>query len=261
MSATTPQSHAATHRAALVQAVAGEWTKLRSLRSTTATLTAVAVTTVGTAILVAATRSLQPEDTVLAGSLGNAAVGLIAAGAFGALTVCGEYTSGTIRATFTACPRRLVVLAAKTVTVAAVVFVVAFAAAAAAFQVGTLMLAGEGYASGDPLPALVGVALVYTVVAVLGVAVGVLLRHSAAAVTAVSAVLLLPTLLGPLLGGWQRWVAGASPIAALQKLTSGSDTLPAALGSLGGWPTLGVVTGYTLATLAVSAWTLQHRDV
>jgi ABC-2 type transport system permease protein len=245
-------------RAGLRQAIAMEWTKLCTLRSTMWTLATIATVTVGIAVLVAATTSLQPDDTILGGSLGNAAVGQIAAAILGVLAVCGEYSSGTIRATLTACPRRLVVLTAKTLVVAAVVFVVAFASAVAAFQVGTVML--PGHLPGTPMPALLGIALSYAAVAVLGVAVGTALRHTAGALSAVTAILLLPTLIGPLLGGWQRWIAGASPVAALQKLAQTSDAAPEALGRLGAWPSLWLVCGYSLAALAVSGWLLHRRD-
>ncbi|MFE2614200.1 ABC transporter permease subunit [Micromonospora chalcea] len=212
-----PRSDDDTHRVGLRQALAAEWTKIRTVRSTMGTLAAVAVATVGIAVLVAATASLQPDDTILGGSLGNSVPGQIAAGTLGVLVVCGEYGSGTIRATFVACPRRLTVLAAKALVVAALVFVVAFTAALCAYQAATVMLSGQGYPPGKPMPALVGVALSYAAVAVLGVALGTVLRHSAAAVAAVIGFLLLPTLIGPLLGDWQRWVAGTSPVAALQK--------------------------------------------
>ncbi|MBB5113415.1 ABC transporter permease subunit [Micromonospora echinospora] len=230
------------------------------MRSTMGTLAAVAVATVGIAVLVAATASLQPDDTILGGSLGNLVPGQIAAGALGVLVVCGEYGSGTIRATFAACPRRLTVLAAKALVVAALVFVVAFTAALCAYQAATVMLSGQGYLPGKPMPALVGLALSYAAVAVLGVALGTVLRHSAAAVAAVIGFLLLPTLIGPLLGDWQRWVAGASPVAALQKLVQTSDAGSHTLGSLGAWPTLWLVCGYSVAALAASAWLLRARD-
>jgi ABC-2 type transport system permease protein len=246
-------------RAGLPQALAAEWIKIRTVRSTLWTLATMAAATVGIAVLVAATASLQPDDTILAGSLGNAAPGQIAAGILGALVVSGEYASGTIRVTFAACPRRLTVLAAKALVVAALVFVVAFAAALCAYQAVTVMLSGQGYPPGGPMPALLGVAVSYAAVAVLGVALGTALRHSAAAVTAVTAVMLLPTLLGPLLGSWQRWIAGGSPVAALQKLTQASPT-PEALGSLGAWPTLWLVCAYSLVALTASAWLLHNRD-
>jgi ABC-2 type transport system permease protein len=249
-----------TDRAGLNQALISEWTKIRTVRSTVWTLATMAVTTVGIAVLVAATSSLQPDDTVLGGSLGNAVLGQIAAGAVGVVVVCGEYSSGTIRATFAACPRRLTVLSAKALTVATLVFVVAFLAALGAYQVGTMMLSGHGNAPGRPMPALLGIALSYAAVAVLGVALGTVLRHSAGAVTAVTGILLLPTLVGPLLGNWQPWFAGASPVAALQKLAQTSDAAPEALGSLGAWPTLWLVCTYSLAALAASGWLLRTRD-
>jgi ABC-2 type transport system permease protein len=249
-----------TDRAGLNQALISEWTKIRTVRSTVWTLATMAVTTVGIAVLVAATSSLQPDDTVLGGSLGNAVLGQIAAGAVGVVVVCGEYSSGTIRATFAACPRRLTVLSAKALTIATLVFVVAFLAALGAYQVGTMMLSGHGHAPGRPMPALLGIALSYAAVAVLGVALGTVLRHSAGAVTAVTGTLLLPTLIGPLLGDWQRWLAGASPAAALQKLAQTGDAAPEALGSLGAWPTLWLVCAYSLAALASSGWLLHARD-
>ena len=244
-------------RAGLRQAIAGEWTKMRTLRSTMWTIVTMAMVTVGVAVLVAATTSLQPDDTILGGSLGNAAVGQVAAGILGVVVVSGEYSSGTIRATLSACPRRLVVLTAKTLVVAAVVFVVALASALAAYGVGTIMLSGRGYTPGVPMPALLGIALGYAAVAILGVAAGTALRYPAGGITSVAAILLLPTLIGPLFGEWQRWIVGASSIAALQKLAESSDAAP---GSFGAWPSLWFVCGYSLAALAVSGWLLYRRD-
>ncbi|MGH3682360.1 MAG: ABC transporter permease subunit, partial [Natronosporangium sp.] len=106
-----------------------------------------AVATIGIAVLVAATGSLQPDDSIVAASLGNAVPGQIAAGVLGALVVCGEYSSGTIRATLAACPRRLTVLTAKTLVVAALVFVVALAATVVAYLAGAVLLSGQGHLS------------------------------------------------------------------------------------------------------------------
>lgn len=252
--------HGAPPRAGLRQAVASEWTKLYSVRSNVWTLTTMAVATIGIAVLVAATGSLQPDDSIVAASLGNAVPGQIAAGALGALVVCGEYSSGTIRATLAACPRRLTVLTAKTLVVAALVFVVALAATVVAYLAGAVLLSGQGHPTGEPVPALPGVALSFAAVAVLGVAAGTALRHPAGAVTAITGMLVLPALVAPLLGSWQRWLAGGSPAAALQKLAQPSDATPEALGSLGGWPTLALVCGYSAAALTASGWLLRARD-
>jgi ABC-2 type transport system permease protein len=242
----------------LRHAIAAEWTKVRSIRSTLYTLAAVAVITVGTAVLVAATGSLQPGESVLAGALGNAAVGQIAAGIFGALVVTTEYASGTIQPTFAAVPRRGTVLVAKTVVAGVLVFLTALTAAAGAHTIAAEILTGQNRASQAPTATLLGVALSYTAVAALGVALGTALRHTAAAVASVIALLLLPTLFGPMLGDWQPWVAGTSPVGALQKLAGSADA--SVLGTLGAWPTLWLVCGYTITALAGSVWLLHRRD-
>lgn len=172
----------------------------------------------GVAVLVTGTNSLPPDDTILGGALGNAVIGQIAAGAVGVLAVCGEYSSGTIRATLAACPRRVTVLIATSLVVAALMFTVAVTAALFAYQAGSLMLAGQGHPPGQPMPALLGIALSHAAVAILGVALGTAMRHTAGATSAITSILLLPTLLGPLLGSGQRWGDGTSPVAAMQKL-------------------------------------------
>jgi hypothetical protein len=246
-------------RAGLLHAVAAEWTKVVSLRSTVSTVAAVAVVTIGTAVLVAATNSLQPHESVLAGALGNAAVGQIAAGIFGVLVVTSEYTSGTIHATLAAIPRRLVVLSAKTSVVALLVFAVALAATVCAHRAAAGILDGQNRPADAPITTLLGIALSYTAVAVLGVALGTALRQTAAATGGVIALLILPVLIGPILGRWQPWIAGTTPVGALQKMAGTADAT-STLGTLGAWPTLGIVWGYAVTALAGGAWLLHRRD-
>ncbi|MBL1068271.1 ABC transporter permease subunit [Streptomyces sp. 7-21] len=240
--------------------LAFEWIKFRSVRATVGTTAAAAALPVPGAVFVAATGSLQPDDTVLGGSLTFAVPAMMLAAVAGALAVCGEYGSGTVRTTFTAVPARGTVLAAKAVLVAAVLYGLALPACAGAFWVGEAMLGGD-YARGEPLPALLGVAAAFSVAGLLGLALGTLLRHAAGAVTAVLALLLLPSMLGPLFGGAERWVAGVSPTAALEKLAQSSDASAEAVGSLGPWPSLLLVTGYTLLALLAAAGLLRRRDV
>ena len=87
-----------------------------------------------------------------------------------------------------------------------------------------------------------------------------MLRHPAGAITTMVAVLLLPSMLGPLLGGWERWVAGGSPVAAMQKLSQSSDAAPDAVGSLGAWPSLWLICGYGLVALVGAALVFRRRD-
>ncbi|MGP4110291.1 ABC transporter permease [Streptomyces sp. 4N509B] len=242
------------------RALAYEWIKFRSVRSTVWTTVVMALLPVPGAVFVAATESLQPDDTVLGGSLTIAVPAMMLAAVVGALVVCGEYGSGGIRTTFAAVPRREVVLAAKAVLVATVLYVLALPSCAAAYLVGDAML-GDDHAQGDPLPALFGVAGAFSVAGLLGLAVGAMVRHAAGAVTAVVGVLVLPSMLGPLLGGAERWVAGVSPTAALEKLTQSSDATADAVGSLAAWPSLLLVTGYTAVALLAAGVLLRRRDV
>ncbi|WP_328353649.1 ABC transporter permease subunit [Streptomyces sp. NBC_00445] len=248
-------------RAGFPQALAYEWIKFRSVRSLVWTTLATGAVPVLGAVFVAATGSLQPDDTVLGGSLSLTVVAQILAAVTGALLITGEYGSGTIRTTFAANPRRTTVLSAKVTLIAAVAYAVALASCALAYVVGDALLEDGKYAQGEPWPALFGVAASFAVAALLGLAAGILIRHSAGAVTAVIAVLLLPSLLGPLFGDAQRWVAGLSPTAALQKLTQTSDATAETVGSLGPWPSLLLVSAYTGALLLLAAGTLRRRDV
>ena len=246
-------------RAGFAEALAAEWTKLCTVRSGLWTLAAMAASVLGIAVFVGATRSLQPDDTILGGSLTGATFGLLVAASFGVLVISRDYAAGTIGATLMACPRRGVVLAAKAAVTAAVLFGVALAACFLAWRVGTVMLP-DGYAPGVPMPALLGVALCFSLTGLLGLAVGTVLRHPAGAITTMVTVLLLPSMVGPLLGGWQRWAAGASPLTALQKLSQSSDAAPDAVGSLGAWPSLWLVCGYGLVALVGAVVVFRRRD-
>jgi ABC-2 type transport system permease protein len=247
-------------RASFAAALVSEWTELRTLPSAVWSLAALAACVLGIAVFVGATESLQPDDTVLGGSLTGAGLAQLVGAAFGVLVMSREYATGTIRATLTACPRRHTVLAAKAVVTAISLFVVALAACFLAYQIGTVVLSGDGYASGRPMPALLGVAACFSATGALGLAVGTVLRHSAGAITAMIAIILLPSLLGPLMGDWQRWVAGASPLAALQKLSQSSDAAPDVAGSLAGWPSLWLICGYVLVALLGAGALLRSRD-
>ena len=152
-------------------------------------------------------------------------------------------------------------LAAKATVAGALTFGITLVSAAAAFLVGRALLDGDRYALGDPFPALLGVALCAGLTSLLGLAVGAVLRHSAGAVAAGAALLLVPSFLAPLLGDLQRWVSGATPLAALEKLTQTSDATPEAVGRLGGWASLLVVAGLALIALLVAATRFHTRDL
>jgi ABC-2 type transport system permease protein len=237
-----------------VKPLASEWTKFRTVRSTAWTVVAVAALPVAVAVLVGATESLLPDDTVLAGTIGNAVVGLMPAAILGVLVAAGEYGTATIRATLAATPHRTAVLVAKAGLVAAASFVVALGANALALSLARAML--PGHPLGSPVPALAGLALLHAAVSVLGVALGFTLRHTAGGITAAIGALLLPVLLAPLLRA-HGWIAGVAPLGAAQKLVQPD-------GALAGprpWITVAIVCAYCLVALVASAVVLHRSDV
>jgi ABC-2 type transport system permease protein len=179
--------------------------------------------------------------------------------ALGAALVTSEVRTGLMQSTLLACPRRGTVLAAKATVVGGVVFAVTLPAATAAYAIGQAML-DDSYATGDPLPALLGVAVAIAVLAVAGVAVGTLVRHTAGAVVAAVAVVLLPGMVAPLFGDARRWVAGASLTGVLQKLSQSSDATAESVGTLGAWPSLAAVAAGTTVVLAVAGRRFHLRD-
>jgi len=248
-------------RAGYREAVWSEWTKFRTLRSTRALTAVLGMALPLFAVIVAATDSLQPDDTILGASLlGGAVLAQVLAAVLGTLLITSEFKTGMIRVTLAACPRRLVVPAAKATIAAGVGFVVTLVSGATAFGIGLAMLDGDTYATGDAWPALLGVALAIASIAVLGVGIGTVVRHSAGAVTAVIGVVLLPGLLAPLLGDVQRWLGGGSLNGVMQKLTQSSDATHESVGSLGAWASLAVVAAYTVTTVLAAVWVLRHRD-
>lgn len=247
-------------RAGHRQALAAEWIKFRSVRSTVWTTVATAVVPVAGAVFVAATGSLQDDDTVIGGSLTLSVVAQMLAAVVGVLTITGEYGSGTIRTTFAAIPGRRTVIAAKAALVGGLMYLIALVSCSLAVLLGGALLPA-GHPAGEAFPALFGIAGSFAVAGLLGLAVGTLVRHSAGAVTTVIGLLLLPSLFGPLFGDAQRWIAGLSPTAALEKLTQTSDATADTVGSLGPWPSLWLVTGCTAALLLLAAGALRRRDV
>lgn len=241
-------------------ALAFEWTKFVTARATSWTLLVMTLMMPVMSMIVAATESIQPDDTILGGSLTGAVVAPLVAGAVGALTISTEHTTGMIRTTFTAVPRRSRVLAAKALVVTALLAAATLVSALVAFGLGLLLLDGDTYRTGDPFPALLGVAAAVTIAGLLGLAVGAFVRRSAGAIAGVAAVLFVPTFVAPFLGDYQRWLGGASLTAIVQKLAQSSDVADDVAGSAGGWPSLALATiGVGLLLVGSSRW-IQRRD-
>src|SRR6476660_4227629 len=184
-------------RVTQVRVLLSEWTKFRSLRSTVATLLIAIVVMIGLGAMFAAiaanqTTGFGPGTTAISTSLTGTFIAQLAIGVLGVLLITGEYSTGMIRASLTVVPKRLPMLWAKLGVFAVVVFLTMLVASTTAFFVGQALLGGNGLngSLSDPgaLRSVVGAALYLTVAGMTALAIGALLRNTAAAVTTFVAV-------------------------------------------------------------------------
>lgn len=244
------------------QAVRMEWIKLRSLRSTWWTLAVTAAATVAIGLAVGLNSKDATAD-LTNNALAGVVPGLLLAGALGVLTMTSEYSSGTIRATFAAVPRRPLVLAAKAAVFAAVTLFIGEAAAFTAFLAAAATLRhGLGPLTlGDPgvLRAVVLSGVAFCLIGLLGLGLGAIVRHSAAAV----GVLVAGVYVGAqVIGFLAHGAAAYMPILILEN--SLSTTRPVTCAScphfLSAWAGLGVLSLYAVVALTAGGWLLARRD-
>lgn len=250
----------------LPRVVASEWLKLRSLRSTPLVIVAamLAMVVFG-AIIGDNTRhpaGLDPEDLVASGPLQGYYLGQLLIGSLGVLVVSGEYSSGMVRATFSAVPRRLPVLLAKVLVFTVVVAVAMVLASIAGFLVAQAFLSGyrPTYSLADPdvLRVVVGTGVYLTLVGLLGGAIGWIVRSTPGALVALFAVILvLPVLLLLFHGAWARhasaWLPTGAGAAFSTSLRTPNELAP--------WTGLAVMVAWVVAAYVVAALLLHRRDV
>src|SRR5664280_620163 len=197
---TTPGSHPAEPSLGTLfrRILAAEWTKLRSVRSTTITLAVTVLVCVGLGALfcygmVSRWDQRTPQERSLfdpaSFSLNALFLGQLIIGALGVLVISAEYSTGTIRATLGAVPQRRAMLAGKAVVFAGVALLFSLVTCLAAFLLGQAILPGKGIGTSLSQPGVlrvvIGGALSLTVVGLLGLGLGTMLRNSAAGISAV----------------------------------------------------------------------------
>jgi len=250
--------------------VVSEWTKLHSLRSTRWSLLAAVVLTIGLPMLIAAVvashwdkMSLRersnhsPLDMALAG----VGVAQLAIAVLGVLVITGEYSTGMIRASFTAVPKRLPVLWAKAAVFAVVTFVLMLPSVLIGFFASQAILARHHILQisfGDPGigRAVVGGAVYLVLVGVLALSIGAILRNTAGSISAFAALFfVIPPLLNILPSSWNDAISPYLPSNAGQAFLVTSNP-----GGLSPWPGLALFIGYTALGLAIAAVLLVRRD-
>ncbi|MEO7069075.1 MAG: hypothetical protein ABI131_01125 [Nostocoides sp.] len=247
-----------------------EWTKIRSLRSTVYSLLIALVIIIGLAILIPSVTVAHwpPRDPGEAAafdatsrSLAGGFLAQLAIGVLGVLLVTGEYATGMIRATFAAVPARLPVLWAKVVVFGAVTLVTTLPTVFLAWWIGQSILSGKHieahFSSQGVTRAIVGTALYLTVVGLLGLGLGALLRNTAAGISALFGVLfVLPIIVRFLPSSWSQPIDKYLPNTVGQAITQ-VHCDPAAIGP---WPAFALFCGYAAAVIVAAAVMLRRRD-
>jgi ABC-2 type transport system permease protein len=267
--ARTGPDHRAAYRASTFgDVLRSEWVKLRSVRSTFWALTVTVVLGVGLGGVISAATAHAYAKMSVSGKLSWDPTGVSQAGVaiaslaivvLGVLCISSEYSSGMIRASLIAVPKRGRVLAAKSLVFAGVTFIVGEVTCFVAFFVGQALISGHAphAALGDPgvARAVAGGGLYLAALAVLSVAAGALLRHPAAAIAAMMAiVLVLPAIAQALPDSWRNPVTEFWPTLAGSQLTSVHHSAH----TLQPWPGFGVMCLF-VAILYAIAWALLDR--
>jgi len=250
----------------LRRAISSEWIKFRTLRSTLAVLTAAVVGMVLIGLLVAyntrhITANLQPDDHVQSSTLQGYYLGQLLIGALGVLFVTGEYSTGMIRSTLAAVPKRLPVLWAKLFVFVGVTAVSMVASSLVAFLVGQAVIGHyrTGYSLGDPgvLRVVIGTGIYLTLIGVVGAAIGWIVRSTPGALVAyIATILVLPVLFGSVLGSWGKHVAEYMPSNAGGSFVQTIRESP----SLSPWTGLSVLVAWVVVAVTIAALQLRRRD-
>lgn len=250
--------------------IRSEWTKLWTLRSTRWSLLLAVVAMAGLGILISAVQmahwsQMSPSDRATFDpvdvSIGGYHIAQLAIGVLGVLVISGEYSTGMIRSSFAAVPRRLPVLWAKALVFAAVTLALMLPSALVAFFVSQAILRSHHVQTTFGAPnvarAVLGTALYLTVVGLLGVALGALVRNTAGGIATFAGVLfVLPGITAILPNSWGDSIDPYLPSSAgTSILTIHPD--PHALAA---WPGFLLFCGYVAVAVAVSAWLLVRRD-
>ena len=260
-------------RTSMRDALHAEWTKARTLPGNGwLHLAAISLTVVVSAAVAAAVRcpsghcAEDPAKISLTGIyLGQAVIAIVAV-----LAVSSEYSTGMIRVTLAAMPRRAIMLAAKAAVLTGPVLVAGAVAVLGSVLAGRLILPGHGIgpahgypdlslASGPVLRAAAGSVLYLALIALLSLAIAAAVRDSAAAIGIVLGLLYLFPILGQMAGSgtWHRHLEQLAPMTAglAIQATTGLHSLP-----ISPWAGLGVLAGWAAAALLTGVILLGLRD-
>ena len=296
----------ATGRAGLLGAIRSEFTKLRSVRSTYWTIAALVIVSVGIAAIAGfgITSSIHnnPQnkagmDATQASLIAFFELGQLIIAVLGAMAITSEYSTGMIRTSLTAMPRRGTVYAAKLIVFGSVTLVVSLVTSFISFFVGQAAMSGSGVGaslfhsitipananvsppaggpgSGPPivtfsgtdlispgtvLTAIIGSALFVTAVALIAYGLGAIIRHTAGAITStIGLMFVLPIIIQILPDNWRWDILRFFPDAAGRVLSVTVGQTNPHLWSA--WPQFVVTLIYAAVLVGVGGFLFRKRD-
>ena len=258
-------------RVTQLRVVRSEWTKLWTLRSTRWSLLVAFVAMAGLGPLIAALQMahwshLDPHDRVTYDSINTGVGGYhlaqLAIGVLGVLVISGEYSTGMIRSSLMAAPRRLPVLWAKIAVFAAVTFVIMLVASLISFY-GVQSIVTQHHlqhALSDPgaLRTVIGSALFLTVLSMLCVGLGGMLRNTAGGIATFAGLLfVLPGISAILPSSVNDAISPYLPLNAGTTVASHSFDNSHHLAT---WTGFAVFCGYAALAIAGAAVVMLRRD-
>jgi ABC-type transport system involved in multi-copper enzyme maturation permease subunit len=259
--------------------IRSEWIKLRTLRSTWYSLLVTVVFVVGLGVLFSALRAHRFNQDRAQGAIGpgprfgdfldptlvslrGVFLAQLAIGVLGVLVITGEYSTGMIRSSIAAVPHRRPVLIAKALVFGVTALILTEIAAFAAFLLGQLALKSTHFQADlgthDALRAVIGAGLYLTLIGLLAIGLGFMIRNTAGAIAAVfGIVLVLPLLANALPTPYSTDVSKYLPLNAGTQILM---TLNPDHSQLSPWAGIGITALYALAALIAGAIVLTRRD-
>ena len=234
-----------------------EWIKLRTLRSVRWTLLLALAGMIGIGIA-AGFNTRNPRGDVTNNILVGGAFGSVLFAVLGVLVMTSEYSSGTIRATLAAIPRRPLLLAAKAAVWGTTALIAGELVTFAGFLAGAAFVHGgvprPALSQPDVLRAVVLSGVYLCLVGLIGLALGVIVRRGAAAITALVALVFVAPLAG----------LAATPagqyLPELIYANALGATKPVQGFTLSPWAGLAIIGAYVVVLLSVGGWLLARRD-
>ena len=210
-------------------------------------------------------RSHTPVATaaqILNNSLGGAILAQLLLGALGVLVVTGEYSTGMIRSTLAAVPRRRIVLAAKVAVCGGAALAVGLVASFAGYLCGQLAIRGTAIPAaslGDPaiLRAVVLTGVYLGATALIGVGIGTIVRHSGAAIGTLFGLTFVPMIVAGLFGESGITVGRFVPLLMLLNSIAVTSPIP---GLFTSWISVLLICGYAAVTIVCGSVLFRHRD-